>query len=74
VSPDYGLERRYQIGVGEAIRDHAEDHSTHILDHDDCADSNGRLLSGPEVELVWRGRLELGGDHPANRRGYWRHL
>ena len=68
VGADHGVHRRHQVGIGEAIGDHPEDHTVIVLDPHDGADADGRFARSPEMELVRRRRLELGGDYPAERR------
>ncbi len=67
VSADHRVHRGDQIGVREAVGDDAEDHPSGILDADDGPDADGGVSGRPEVELMRRGRFELGGHHPAER-------
>ena len=72
VGADHVVQWGGKVGVGEPIRHNPEDHPSLFprptsLDPDNRPDPDRRLGSGPEVELVRRRRLELGGDHPADR-------
>ena len=68
VGADHGVHRGRQVGVGEAVGHHAVDDppgaSTRTID----ADPHRRVPRGPEVELVRRLGLQLGGDDAADRR------
>ncbi len=67
------VQRRQQIGVAEALDDDAVDardlavHRMGRVDPDDRPDADGRVERGPEVKLVRRVRLALGGDDAAER-------
>src|SRR4029078_12515456 len=55
------LKGRDKVRGGKAVGDHPAHRATGILHPDDGANADGRRLGSPEVELVRRGRLELGG-------------
>ena len=65
---DDGVQRRREVGVGHAIGDDAVDGAARMVDAHDRADPDLRLRRGPEVELVRRAGLELGGDNAADGR------
>ena len=73
VGADDRVHGRDEIGVGEAVGDHAVDYPAALLDPHDGADADGRLPGGPEVELMRGRRLELGGDYSSKRRYGMRH-
>ena len=61
------LHRRFEVGPGEPVRDHAEDGPPRGGDPHDGADPHRRVARRPEVELVRRARPLFGGDHAAHR-------
>jgi hypothetical protein len=71
VVPHHVVQRRLQVGVGEALGDDAVDdrpHAAHLdggVDAHDGADADRRVERGPEVELERRVGLALGGDDAA---------
>ncbi len=62
VGADVVVERREQVGVAEALDDHAVDRLSFGDDPDDRADADRRVAARPEMELVRRVGLALGGD------------
>ena len=73
VGADHGVHRRHEIGIGEGVGDDAEHDAVRLFHADDRADADGGIARGPEMELMGRGRLQLGGDDTTEGRLVLRH-